>query len=79
MGTKAQSGNYFRLVEAQPSTPISSPADFAWEILRRRADYHPGPLPVRRAIGVTGSRPVTLIECAPPPDPSWGLLFRGGS
>jgi hypothetical protein len=79
MGSKAKLGKHFRLVEAQSGKPILSQADFAWEILRRRADYQPGPVPVRRAIGAAGGRPVTLIECDPPPDRSWGLLFRGGS
>lgn len=78
MGSKAKSGKHFRLIEAHTGTPILSLADFAWEILRRRADYQSGPVPVRRAIGATGGRRVTLIACDPPPDRSWGLLFRGG-
>lgn len=79
MGSKVKPETYFRPVAAQTGTPILSQADFAWEILRRRADYQPGPVPVRRAIGATGGRRVTLIACDPPPDRSWGLLFRGGS
>lgn len=79
MGSKVNPGKIFRPVAAQTSAPILSQADFAWEILRRRADYHPGPVPVRRAIGATGGSPVTLIESDPPPGRSRGLLFRRGS
>lgn len=79
MGSKAKAGNIFRPVAVPTSTPILSQADFVWEILRRRTDYQCGPMPVRRTIGTGWGKPVTLIECDPPPDRSWGLLFRGGS
>lgn len=47
---------------------------FAWEILRRRADYRPS----LRGAGVQrigeGQPPVELLT-GPPPDPLWGLQF----
>lgn len=71
--------DYFRLVGKQTSIPITSQPDFAWEVLRRRADYHPGPKPARRTEGSRTGQPVTLLECSPTADRSWGLLFRRGS
>jgi hypothetical protein len=76
MGSTTRSVGHLRLVEWQTNASLWSQSDFAWEILRRRADYHAGPPPARRTIGAPAQKPVTLIECTPPTDRSWGLLFR---
>ena len=76
MGNETRSSEHLRLVQTQPRASALSQPDFAWEILRRRADYHARPATGRRVIGETGGKWVTLIEGAPPADRSWGLLFR---
>jgi hypothetical protein len=78
MGSDTRPSDHLRLVQAQTHASALSQSDFAWEILRRRADYQAGPAPSRWTIGKTGGERVTLIEGTPPADRSWGLLFRGG-
>lgn len=77
MGNETRPFDHLRLVKAQTHASALSQPDFAWEILRRRADYHAGPATARQVIGKTEGQRVTLIEGAPPADRSWGLLFRG--
>jgi len=52
---------------------IADPRLFAWEILRRRADYRPAPATVEQ-IGTAGA-PIELIRPQGHPTP-WGLRFR---
>lgn len=78
MENKTRAAN-FHLVRTQMDMPPLNESDFAWEIIRRRADYHAGPAPTRRVIGAHSEKPVILIECAQPTNRSWGLLFRKGS
>lgn len=79
MRSTTRPARYLRLVHGEENASILSQADFAWEVLRRRADYHAGPVPTRRAIDTPAGKRVTLIECAPLAHRSWGLLFRRGS
>ena len=76
MRSATQSAGYFRLVGVRTDPPALDPAAFAWEILRRRADYLAEPAPLRRVISAHGRQPVILIECVRTTDHSWGLLFR---
>ena len=79
MRNETRTATHLRPVQVQTHASPLSQSDFAWEILRRRADYHAGPAPGRTDIGETGGKQVTLIEGVPPADRSWGLLFRGGA
>jgi hypothetical protein len=76
MSSRTRLTGLLRMVQGHADASKLSQSDFAWEILRRRADYHGGPPPYRRAIGRPGGQPVTLIECSRPVAPSWGLRFR---
>lgn len=59
-----------------PFDSLLDPGDFAWEVLRRRADYWPS----GDSVGVKhieeGEHPIELLT-GDPPDPLWGLQFRG--
>lgn len=65
------------IARSQPSLGnLCDPGGFAWEILRRRADYQPdaGKARVDR---VGRGKPGVEFLTSPAPDPSWGLQFRG--
>lgn len=57
---------------------LSDPAAFAWEVLRRRADYRPSDDNVGVKHVGKGQHPIELLTGVPP-DPLWGLQFRGRS
>lgn len=60
-----------------PFDSVCDPAVFAWEILRRRADYRPSGTDIAVKLVKRGPHPIELLTGSPP-DPLWGLQFRGG-
>ena len=55
---------------------VCDPAAFAWEILRRRADYRPSGGAVAVKHVEKGKHPIELLTGVAP-EPLWGLQFRG--
>ena len=55
---------------------LCDPAAFAWEVLRRRGDYRPSGNDVYVKHVEKGQYSIELLTGSPP-DPLWGLQFRG--
>lgn len=56
---------------------LCDPSAFAWEVLRRRADYWPSGDNVGAKHVEKGQHPIELLTGVLP-DPQWGLQFRRG-